>query len=125
MITPRYKDEKLPKQDLKAGRQIFDRELTRENTQQFATVPRDTENPIDTRIRQLAIGSLDGSIDLKSEFFGKNIAFIHGTIPNIQIIKGKIKDVFMGDRSIYVRTRKDEVYVVPFGRVLEVKDKEI
>lgn len=119
----KYKEEKLPPLDYKAGRQIFDKEHPPREPVTFATVPRDTTNPIDVKLRQLAIES--GPIDLKKTFYDLNVVIIHTNGLQISFIKGKIKDVYMATRDVYVKTRQGRVYVVNFDKVFEISEREI
>jgi hypothetical protein len=120
MLIPRFKESKEPKYDLRAGRQIFDKEYTRHDLR-MATIPKDTENPIDTRIRQLIIGSWTGQIDLKKEFFDKWAVVI---TKDLEIKIGRIKDLYMDTRDIYIKTRKGDIYILPFGNVMKVSERE-
>ena len=114
---------KEPKYDTRAGRQIFDREYGHREYARWATVPKDTTNPIDIKLRQLAI---EGEpVDLKALFFNINCAFMHQFGQELKIIKGKIKDLFFHSRDVYIKTRKGEVYIVPFDKVIELSETEI
>jgi len=116
------KEEKFPKLDYKAGRQIFDREHDQREPLTFATVPRDTVNPIDIKLRQLAMEG--NTLDLKKVFYDLNIVIIHQEGLKLSFIKGKIKDLFMATRDVYVKTRQGKVYVVPFDKSFELSERE-
>ena len=118
------KEEKLPPLDYKAGRQIFDREHTAREPIKFGFIKKDTTNPIDVKLRQLAIEFPTGGVNLKKIFFNLNAVIIWGDgMP--QFIKGKIKDVFLHTRDVYVKTRKGDIYIVPFEKVREISEREL
>lgn len=121
----RFKDEPEPKYDYKAGRQIFDKEKSRDDKNIWAFVPPDTVNPIDIRLRQLAIELPNGPVDLKKIFYNLNIVIIHNEGMQLKFIKGKIKDIYMTTRDVYVKTRQGKIYVVPFEKSFELSEREV
>jgi len=120
MLIPRFREPKGLRLDLKAGRQIFG-EAPRTKNLSF-TVPRDTENPIDIRLRQLAI--LGREINLVEEFVGKNAVASVGGL-DIRLVKGKIRDLFPQTRDLRLRTRKGEDVIVSWGNVMELSEREL
>lgn len=110
--------------DRRAGRQIFDKEYTRSDGIGLVHIPKDTQNPIDIKLRQLAIASLDGRIDAKKEFFEKWAEALLGEINNLKYVKGRIKDLYLHTRDVYIKTRKGDVYIIPFDKVLSVSERE-
>lgn len=113
-------EPKEPRYDHKAGKQIF----SGEKKNLTLIVPKDTENPIDIRLRQLAM-SLTGECDLRGEFIGKNICVMVGDINHMRLVRGKIKDLYPQTRDIRLRTRKGEDVIVGWGKVLEVSEREL
>ena len=113
-------EDNLPKLDLKAGRQRF----TYDKKVFTAHVPPDTENPIDIRLRQLALLPQQ-DIDLRGEFYHKNIAAMVGDINNLCIMKGRIVDIYFVTRDIRFKTRKGVDVIVSFDKVMAVSEREI
>jgi hypothetical protein len=109
--------------DHRAGRQIFSREFTRKDGR-VATIAKDTENPIDIRLRQMALASLDGRLDLKSEFLEKWAVAMVGEIDNLRLIKGRIKDLYLSTRDIRIKTRKGDDVITSFDKVVSVSERE-
>jgi hypothetical protein len=124
MLIPKHHEQKLPNYDLKAGRQIFDKEHVREDGYK-ASIAKDTENPIDIRLRQMVMASLDGTIDLRGEFLHKNIVAIIGDIYHLRIVKGKIADMYLVGRELRIKNRKGEDIIVSFDKVMEYSSREI
>lgn len=124
MLIPRFREPKLPKYDLKAGRQIFDKEHTREDKRCVFVDP-EAENPIDIKLRQLALASLDGQIDLKIAFIDKWVAGIVGEINNICIMTGRIKDLYLPTRDIRFRTRQGVEVITSFDKIIQLSDREL
>ncbi len=124
MLIPRFRDIKLPKYDDLAARQIFDKVHDRSDGR-IAAIEKDTQNPIDIKLRQLALSSLDGKIDLKKEFLGKNVVVIVGDVFNIKMVKGKIADMYLVTRDLRLRTRKNETIIVPFDKVMYYGEREV
>lgn len=104
--------------DRRAAEQIFIGEGERRSG--ILSVPRDTENPIDIRLRQIAMSGETPNI--KAEFVGKNVAVIAGN--NQTIYTGKLKDIF-ADRSVRVKSKTGLDIIVPFGSVIELSDFEL
>ena len=124
MLIPRFREEKEPVYDHRAGQQIFDRVKNRENTRPTTiVVPKDTENPIDIRLRQLAL--MNCPFDLCKEFIGKWAAVFVQTGLQLTIYTGRIKDIFPSTRDIWVRTRAGKDVIVPIGNVIEYSEREL
>jgi hypothetical protein len=125
VYIPRFQDEKEPKLDLKAGRQIFDKEYTREDKASYAIIPGDSDNPVDERLRRLAIRSLTGKVNVKDEFFNKWAMIELGVGMIKDKVVGRVKDLFLHSRYIYIKTAKGNIFVVPFECVLKIHEHEI
>jgi hypothetical protein len=119
MLIPRFRGQKLPKYDLKAGRQIFDKEYERRDGYRVSVSP-DAENPIDIRLRQMAISSLDGTINLKQEFLEKWVALEKDG----EIVVGRIKDLYLSTRDIRIRDRKGKDVFASLDDVIEYSESE-
>lgn len=123
MLVPHFKETKLPKLDYKAGRQIFDKERTRENYDWILAVPQDSENPIDIRLRQMLLDPMKPP-DVKTEFFDKQCAVFVQKGMQLIFYTGRIKDFYEG-RLVRIKTRKGLDVIVPFGNVMEVSTREL
>ena len=99
--------------DLKAGRQRF----TYEKKFLTAVVSKDASNPIDTRLRQIAL-MLKPEFDFKLEFYDKWAVVQTGPYGNMQLRKGRIKDFYFPDRLIRIKTRKGEDVIASFDKVI-------
>lgn len=124
MLIPRFREEKEPQYDHLAGRQIFDKVRTRENSAPTTIhVPKDTENPIDVRLRQLAI--LNEPIDMQKEFCEKHAAVFVQDGLRMSLYTGRIKDVYFVTRDIRIKTRKGQDVIVNFGNVMQIDEHEL
>lgn len=123
MLIPKFNEPRLPKYDLKAGRQIFDKERDRMDGR-VATISKDAENPIDVKLRQMTLSSINGSINLLS-LINMNIVVMVGDINHLRLIKGKVKDLYLSTRDVRLKTRKNEDVIVSFDKVISLTEKEV
>ena len=115
-------DERLPKYDHTAAKQIFGVK-PRERGEKADTLyaSKDSPNPIDVELRKLTLMP-QGATNINELFMSKWVAAIradgHG------VVVGRIMDVYP-DRSLRIQTRKKEDAIVKFENVLELKESEI
>ena len=114
LINPKY-NEKEPKYDHKAARQRF----TYQNKNLAMSVPLNTNNPIDTRLRQIAL-EVNPRFDFKKEFYQKWC--VVRTIKGLRM--GRIKDMFPADRLIRIKTPKDEDIIAHYEAVITVSERQ-
>lgn len=105
--------------DNKAARQRF----ATEKKYYTMTIPSDTENPIDIRLRQLAMMP-EARFDFNKEFHNKWAVVMTGHIGDMQLRKGRIKDIYPHTRDIRIQTRKGEDIIVGYGKVITISERE-
>ena len=115
MLIPRFRQPKEPKYDLKAGKQIF----SSDRKDKTVIVPKDTTNPIDVRLRQLAL--LSTQVNLVDEFVNKWACLERNHI----LYTGRIKDLYFSTRDIRIKTGKGEDIIGSFNDVIEMSEREL
>jgi hypothetical protein len=105
-----------------AAKQIFGIPIRkRGDKEEVLHVPKDTTNPIDIKLRQIAMLG-DNQTDIYTEFFDKWVAVARADGKGIFV--GRIKDVYPS-RDLLVKNRKDEMAIVPFGNVIQISEREL
>ncbi len=119
MWVKKYKEDKDPKWDDKAAEQIFTKARNR-GDKRIGLIDPTAENPIDVKLRQLAISSLDGNVDLRGEFLGKRVAAMMGGIDNLNIVSGRIRDIYLATRDVRFKADNGRDIIVSFDKVIEL-----
>ena len=110
---------KEPKYDLKAGLQRF----TYQQKHKTMNIPRDTENPIEIRLRQIAL-QVNPEFDFNKEFHDKYavVKIDKKEVPRLRI--GRIKDLYPQDRLVRIKTKGNEDVLVPYDNVITISESE-